>query len=149
MLSAAIKRALGRLEDENGFTLIELLVVLIIIGLLAAIAIAAFTGQQDKAHDADAKTAARTAQIAMETYYVEHRSVQRRHRRQSSTSCSRRSRTRRTSRSSPRLDTAFEIQTSSVSTKPVTFSVVGVRKRHDQPHLHAPRARAAAGPRTW
>ena len=60
--------------NEDGFTLIELLVVLIIIGLLAAIAIASFTGQQDKAHDAEAKAAARSAQLAMETYFVEHRS---------------------------------------------------------------------------
>ena len=59
---------------EDGFTLIELLVVLIIIGLLAAISIAAFTGQQNKAHDAEAKVAARSAQLAMETYFVDHRS---------------------------------------------------------------------------
>ena len=62
------------LEREDGFTLIELLVVLIIIGLLAAIGIAAFTGQQNKAHDVEAKSAAKSAQLAMETYYVEHKS---------------------------------------------------------------------------
>jgi type IV pilus assembly protein PilA len=66
--------AARRLKREDGFTLIELLVVLIIIGLLAAIAIATFTGQQNKAHDAEAKSAAKTAQLAMETYYVEHKS---------------------------------------------------------------------------
>ena len=59
--------------EERGVTLIELLVVLIIIGLLAAIVIAAFTNQQDKAHDADAKTHARSAQTAMESYFVEHK----------------------------------------------------------------------------
>ena len=48
--------------------------MLIIIGILAAISIAAFTRQQNKAHDADAKTAARSAQTAMETYFVDHRS---------------------------------------------------------------------------
>jgi type IV pilus assembly protein PilA len=58
-------------REERGFTLIELLVVLIIIGLLAAIAIAAFATQQNKAHDAGAKTHARSAQTAMETYYLE------------------------------------------------------------------------------
>ena len=62
------------LQKEDGFTLIELLVVLIIIGLLAAIGIAAFTGQQNKAHDAEAKSAAKSAQLAMETYFVEHKS---------------------------------------------------------------------------
>ena len=45
--------------------------VLIIIGLLAAIVIAAFANQQDKAHDADAKTHARSAQTAMESFYVD------------------------------------------------------------------------------
>jgi type IV pilus assembly protein PilA len=60
-----------RLNEEGGFTLIELLVVLIIIGLIAAIAIASFAGQKDKVYDADAKTAARGAQLAMEAYFVD------------------------------------------------------------------------------
>jgi prepilin-type N-terminal cleavage/methylation domain-containing protein len=68
------KCACHGLGDESGFSLIELLVVLIIIGILAAISIAAFTKQQNKAHDADAKAAARSAQTAMETYFVDHKS---------------------------------------------------------------------------
>ena len=60
--------------EERGVTLVELLVVLIIIGLLAAIVIAAFANQQDKAHDADAKTHARSAQTAMESFYVDMKS---------------------------------------------------------------------------
>jgi type IV pilus assembly protein PilA len=62
------------LREERGVTLVELLVVLIIIGLLAAIVIAAFANQQDKAHDADAKTHARSAQTAMESFYVDRNS---------------------------------------------------------------------------
>jgi type IV pilus assembly protein PilA len=69
-----LKATARGLRREDGFTLIELLVVLIIIGLLAAIGIAAFTGQQNKAHDVEAKSAAKSAQLAMETYFVEHKS---------------------------------------------------------------------------
>jgi type IV pilus assembly protein PilA len=67
------KNTAAGLMEEDGFTLIELLVVLIIIGLLAAIGIATFTLQQNKAHDAEAKSAAKSAQLAMETYFVEHK----------------------------------------------------------------------------
>jgi type IV pilus assembly protein PilA len=59
-------------DREAGFTLIELLVVMLILGILAAIAIPAFFNQRDKATDAQAKAAARTAQTAMETYATEH-----------------------------------------------------------------------------
>ena len=56
-----------RAQDEKGFTLIELLVVILIIGILAAIALPAFLNQRGKAQDTEAKSAARTAQTAMET----------------------------------------------------------------------------------
>jgi type II secretory pathway pseudopilin PulG len=49
-----------------------LLVVILIIGVLAVIAIPAFLGQAAKANDAAAKSAVRTAQIAMESYRVDH-----------------------------------------------------------------------------
>jgi type IV pilus assembly protein PilA len=61
-----------RAQSEKGFTLIELLVVILIIGILAAIALPAFLNQRAKAQDTEAKTAARTAQTALETYYTDN-----------------------------------------------------------------------------
>jgi type IV pilus assembly protein PilA len=60
-----------RAQSEKGFTLIELLVVILIIGILAAIALPAFLNQRGKAQDTEAKSAVRTAQTAMETFYTD------------------------------------------------------------------------------
>src|SRR4026207_1121308 len=62
----------ARAQDEKGFTLIELLVVILIIGILAAIALPSFLNQKGKAQDSVAKSDARTAQTAMETYYTDN-----------------------------------------------------------------------------
>jgi type IV pilus assembly protein PilA len=62
-------------DSEAGFTLIELLVVMLILGILAAIAIPAFFNQREKASDAQAKSMARTAETAMETYSTDHGGV--------------------------------------------------------------------------
>ena len=123
MPGSRIRTGAARLSrEERGLTLIELLVVLIIIGILAAIVIAAFANQQNKAHDADAKVHARSAQTAMESYFLEHKSyagVTNADLEEEQTSL------RDAHNLTITIASAneFEVQTSSTSTEPVDFKV--------------------------
>jgi type IV pilus assembly protein PilA len=73
---SCITRAQCRLRqrstEESGFTLIELLIVCLIIGILAAIAIPAFSAQKGKASDAAAKMQVGTLLTTMQLYASEH-----------------------------------------------------------------------------
>jgi type IV pilus assembly protein PilA len=63
-----IEQLRTKTRSESGFTLVELLVVMLILGLLASIAIPAFFNQRIKAQDSEAKSIAKTAQTALETF---------------------------------------------------------------------------------
>lgn len=59
-------------RGDDGFTLIELIVVVLIIGILAAIAVPLFLGQQNRAHDAAATSDLATIRLALVAYSLEH-----------------------------------------------------------------------------
>jgi type II secretion system protein G len=55
-------------KSRSGFTIVELLIVIVVIGILAAIVIVAYTGVQGRAQDAQRQTDIKTIVKALEVY---------------------------------------------------------------------------------
>jgi type IV pilus assembly protein PilA len=69
--SGVLRSVRVRVQTESGFSLLELMAVTLIIGVLAAIAVPAFIGQEAKGHDASAQSNARNVVVAVESCYTE------------------------------------------------------------------------------
>ncbi|HDL20338.1 MAG TPA: prepilin-type N-terminal cleavage/methylation domain-containing protein [Nitrospirae bacterium] len=61
-----------RFNKDRGFTLIEVLLVVVILGILAAIAIPAYTGYMRNAKRTEAKTNIQSLRLLLEQYFSEN-----------------------------------------------------------------------------
>lgn len=59
-------------RSESGYTVIELLIVAVIIGILATLAISAFSNQRQRATLTQVKAEMKNIATALETYQAEH-----------------------------------------------------------------------------
>ncbi len=59
-----------RTKNQKGFTIVELLIVIVVIAILAAISIVAYTGVQDNARNTQRKADAKSVLDAINAYYA-------------------------------------------------------------------------------
>lgn len=65
-------RLIRKSSHSRGFTVVELLIVIVVIAILAAISIVAYTGVQHRAHDARRVADMKAIVKALELYKLEH-----------------------------------------------------------------------------
>jgi prepilin-type N-terminal cleavage/methylation domain-containing protein len=63
------------LKTKHGFTIVELLIVIVVIAILAAITIVAFTGMQNRAKNQQTVSAVRTYYAALSSYAVKNNTL--------------------------------------------------------------------------
>lgn len=60
------------LQKQKGFTIVELLIVIVVIAILAAISIVAYTGVQENARNTQRAADAKTVADAINAYYAQN-----------------------------------------------------------------------------
>jgi len=70
--SSQIKKNRLYLKNNNGFTLVELMITVAILGVLAAVAIPAYSNYLNRAKQTDAIIGLKAAQMAQEQYFSEN-----------------------------------------------------------------------------
>jgi prepilin-type N-terminal cleavage/methylation domain-containing protein len=60
------------LRDERGFTLVEILVVIILVAILSMLALSAYIGYRERAHDAAAQENIHRLVPSIQGYFVDH-----------------------------------------------------------------------------
>lgn len=68
---SSIKAKLLDSKKSSGFTIVELLIVIVVIGILATLVIVTFTGQQQKARDAQRRTDINAIASHVSAYYAD------------------------------------------------------------------------------
>lgn len=59
-------------NEQHGFTLVELLIVMLLLAILVALIVPSFFSQSEKAHDAQAQSAARVGVTAVESWAIDN-----------------------------------------------------------------------------
>ena len=70
--SSRMKKNMFYRKSNNGFTLVELMITVAILGVLAAVAIPAYSNYINRAKQADAIIGLKAAQMAQEQYFSEN-----------------------------------------------------------------------------
>jgi prepilin-type N-terminal cleavage/methylation domain-containing protein len=61
----------AKYKQQSGFTIVELLIVIVVIGILAAISITAFSGVQQRGRDSERTSDVKQLKKALEMFYAE------------------------------------------------------------------------------
>lgn len=69
-----MNKSINKNKRSQGFTIVELLIVIVVIAILAAITVVAYSGIQERARDSQRASDIKTISKALEMYYLDNQS---------------------------------------------------------------------------